>query len=196
MTALLTSKNKYGLDPDNLTSPGISPSSETLRQKDMVSSHDEPAQNFRTDCGVEGLSLGCSLLKVAIEVDDEGTLRRLLALGTSAVAEDDSFFWQVVRYARKHPDQVIADAEKIGYLSSHDGTPEETATILTLRNLGNDDLDSDFNLDMRDRISRLLVDYYSVPQNPLYCTGRDVLEHFAVTGNGRADFFADYALSA
>lgn len=177
MTALLTLKRKYGLDP-NLTVCGLSRNTAALllKEEDVDRFHDDPLPTFPADCGVEGLSLGyCALIK-AIEIEDVQALRRLLSMGVSVVGEDDSFFWQAIRVAREG---IVAE----------NATPEEKrllaheATGRVLRDLGFN-LNAPVVCDDYLRICELLDETYQVNQEFGLSNGRDVLEHFALTGDG------------
>lgn len=193
MTALLTLKFKYGMDPSNMTVAGLSRNTAALHGKELVRRgmqiHD-PTEHFRSDFGIEGLSLGCSLVKEAIELEDERALRRLISLGASIVGEDDSFFWQVIRFARERPAPMTPDADDESVIViSEDRTVEESAMIQAMRGLGYDDVDFyDEHPDIRYKIADFLIEYYGVDKEVEYFGGHDALEYFAARTQGSEGF--------
>jgi hypothetical protein len=105
MTALLTLRTKYGLDP-NWSLPGRSPASARLLFRNQgtqdryynTQSLDRSTGGFVNDTGVDGINAGPSLLVEYVAAGNEAKVRRLLRFGvnTQADSQGNSFFWDSV----------------------------------------------------------------------------------------------------
>lgn len=181
MTALLTLKNKHGLNP-NLSIAGLTSNSLALAPKRLgFYRQEEPAPIFDTDCSIEGLSLGYALLIRAIDTGNERAVRRLLSLGTSVVAEDDSFFWQVIRHVREDDDLELAykSTEGIGKKLNEDAVAQYPRTNYALRALGFPIGGAYFPVDDFAKVFHFLGEFYQVLEKMEHCQIPNALLHIA-----------------